>query len=89
MGNTEPQLPFFVARQGFQWWDWVTFSCVIDCGEWGGPVEMPKPLRLMLGQRTALQKLTVEAHRREQHPHSSLDKERASWCLHGALTPTF
>lgn len=78
--------PSFLSRQVFQQWDWVIFGWVVDQG---GPTEIPTQLKLMLGQKATLWKLTGRPYCWQQHQHSSLNIERLSWCLRVAFTPPF
>lgn len=52
-------------------------------------MKIPKQYRLLLRQGVALHKLQQGLHCGGKHPHSSLNMEKLSWCLQGALTPIF
>ena len=75
-----------IARQDFQWWDCVVFCGVVGQG---GPVEIPKKPKPMLGQRVSLQTLRAGLHCQGQHPHSSLNTQRQSYMEHSPLCLVF
>lgn len=66
MEDINSELAVFVAKKDFQWWACIAFGWVVG---WGGPTEIPKQSRLMLGQKIALWKL-VESHCQGHYPHS-------------------